>query len=70
MGSNVSRYFRFKEALATTAGDQYAVDDIMHDVVQDGRLVSVFAATVRQAAKVDGKRIGVLGVVFAWGAQA
>lgn len=56
--------------MATTAGDQYAVDDIANDAAYDGRLVAVFATAVRQAAKVDGKSIGVLGVVFDWETQA
>ncbi len=56
--------------MATTAGDQCAVDDIMYDVAQDGRLAAVFAAAVRQAAKMDGESIGVLGVVFDWEPQA
>ena len=61
VGSNLSRSFWFKKAVATTAGDQCAVDDIMHDIAQDGRLAAVFAAAVRQATKVDGESIGVLG---------
>lgn len=70
VGSNVSRALWFKKAMATTAGDQYAVDDIANDVAHDGRLVAVFATAVRQAGKVDGKIIGVLGVVFDWETQA
>ena len=70
VGLNLSRSFWFKKAVATTAGDQCAVDDIMHDVARDGRLAAVFAAAVRQAPKVDGESIGVLGVVFDWEHQA
>jgi C4-dicarboxylate-specific signal transduction histidine kinase len=70
VGGNVSRSLWFKKAMATTAGDQYAVGDIANDVSHDGRLVAVFATAVRQAAKVDGKSIGVLGVVFDWETQA
>lgn len=56
--------------MATTAGDQYAVDDIANDAAHDERLVAVFATAVRQAGQVDGKIIGVLGVVFDWETQA
>lgn len=70
VGSNVSRSLWFKKAMATTAGDQYAVDDIANDAAHDERLVAVFATAVRQAGQVDGKIIGVLGVVFDWETQA
>lgn len=70
MGSNVSRALWFRKAMATTAGDQYAVDDVMHHAAHDGRLVAVYATAVRKAAKVDGAIIGVMGVVFDWETQA
>ncbi len=70
VGTNVARSAWFKKAMATTAGDQYAVDDIANDAAHDGRMVAVFATAVRKAAKVNGPIIGVLGVVFDWETQA
>lgn len=70
VGANVSWSSWFKKGLATTAGDQYAVDEIAYDALHDDRLVAVFSTAVRKNAKVDGKVIGVLAVVFDWENQA
>jgi hypothetical protein len=69
-GADVSTLPWFKKALATRSGDQYVVDDIFCDSLHEDKLVGVFAATVRQEGKLDGKIVGVLGVVFDWEAQA
>jgi len=60
----------FQKAMATTSGDQYVVDDIFHDSLHGDKLVAVYAATVRKEGKIDGKIVGVLGVVFDWEDQA
>ncbi len=70
VGANVSRASWFKKGVATTAGDQYAVDDIAYDALHGDKLVAVFATAVRKDAKIDGKVIGVLAVVFDWESQA
>ena len=69
-GDNVSRSSWFKNAMATTSGDQYVVDDIFSAPLHDNKLVAVYAAAVRQGGKVNGKAIGVLGVFFDWESQA
>jgi hypothetical protein len=69
-GDNVSRSSWFKNAMATTSGDQYVVDDIFSAQLHDNKLVAVYAAAVRQGGKVNGKAIGVLGVFFDWESQA
>jgi Methyl-accepting chemotaxis protein (MCP) signalling domain len=53
VGANVAQASWFKTAIATRSGDRYTADDI-----------AVFAAAVREGGQVDGKGIGVLGVVF------
>ena len=69
-GDNVSRSSWFKNAMVTTSGDQYVVDDIFSAPLHDNKLVAVYAAAVRQGGKVNGKAIGVLGVFFDWESQA
>jgi hypothetical protein len=69
-GDNVCRSSWFKNAMATTSGDQYVVDDIFSAPLHDNKLVAVYAAAVRQGGKVNGKAIGVLGVFFDWESQA
>lgn len=70
VGANVAQASWFKNAMATTSGDRYTVDDIRHDALHDEKLVAVFATAVREGGQVDGKGIGVLGVVFDWENQA
>lgn len=69
-GADGARLPWFRKAMATTRGDQYVVDDIFHDPLHDEKLVAVYAAAVRTAGRVDGKIIGVLGVVFDWETQS
>ena len=70
VGANVSQTAWFKNAMATTTGDHYAVDDIKHDALHNGKLVAIYSAAVRTGGKVDGQGIGVLAVVFDWENQA
>lgn len=70
VGADVSRSGWFKKAMATTSGDQYAVDEITHDTLHGNQLVAVFSAAVRKNAKIDGQVIGALGVLFDWEPQA
>jgi hypothetical protein len=69
-GADFSTLPWFRKAMATTNGDQYVVDDIDRDPSHDDKLTAVYAASVRKAGDIDGKIIGVLGVIFDWEAQA
>ena len=46
------------------------VDDIFPDVLHGDKLVAVYAASVRKNGRIDGKIVGVLGVMFDWEDQA
>ena len=69
-GANISNLPWFQKAMATTSGDQYVVDDISYDSLHADKLVAVYAAAVRKEGKIDGKIVGVLGVIFDWEDQA
>ena len=69
-GADMSKVPWFQKAMATTSGDQYVADDIFHDSLHDDKLAAVYAAAVRKEGKIDGKIVGVLGVVFDWEVQA
>ena len=69
-GADISKSPWFQKAMATTSGDQYVVDDIAHSSLHNDKLVAVYAAAVRKEGQIDGKIIGVLGVVFDWETQA
>jgi hypothetical protein len=60
----------FQKAMATTSGDQYVVGDIDHDPLHDDKLTAVYAASVRKEGNINGKILGVLGVIFDWEVQA
>lgn len=70
IGADISKSSWFKKAMATTRGDQYAVNDIAHDPLHEDKLVAVYAAAVRKEGRIDGKIIGVLGVMFDWENQS
>ena len=69
-GDNISQLPWFQKAMATTSSDQYVVDDISHSPPHDNKLVAVYAAAVRKEGNVNGKILGVLGVIFDWEAQS
>jgi hypothetical protein len=70
IGADLSKVLWFKKAMATTSGDQYVVDDIARDPLHDDKLTAAYAAAVRKEGSIDGKIVGVLGVVFDWEAQS
>jgi hypothetical protein len=69
-GANISKLPWFQRAMETTSGDQYVVNDISHASLHDNKLVAVYAAAVRKQGKINGKIVGVLGVIFDWENQA
>jgi len=69
-GADVSNLSWYRRALATSAGDQYVVDDIYDDPLHNGKPASVYAAAVRRGGELRGKVLGVLGVFFDWQAQS
>jgi hypothetical protein len=69
-GANISKLHWFRKAMSTTSGNQYVVDDIAYDSLHGDKLTAVYAATVRKGGKIDGKIVGVLGVIFDWENQS
>ncbi len=69
-GSSVAGEAWFRDALATTSGEEFAVADVAANSALGGVPVATYAATVRSGGNAHGKPIGVLGVHFDWGPQA
>lgn len=69
-GSDLSGLGWYSRAMATTAGDQYVVDDIYDDHLHNGKPAAVYAAAVRRGGEMNGEVIGVLGVFFDWQEQS
>lgn len=69
-GINVSGENWFKQAMATSTGDEFAVNDIAKNTFLDDHLVATYSAAIRQDANPHGEPIGVLGIFFDWQAQS
>jgi hypothetical protein len=69
-GSNVADAHWFKDALATTSGDDYAAQDIEVERRLGGQQVATYSTAVREGGRADGRVIGALGIFFDWGTQA
>ena len=70
IGGDVSRKRWFQEAMETVDGDGYSVDDIHTDPMHNEEPVAVYATAVREHGELNGKVLGTLGIMFAWGEQA
>jgi hypothetical protein len=60
----------FRDALATSSGDDYAVADITSCEALNRAPVATYAAAVRDGGEARGAVIGVLGIHFDWAPQA
>ena len=68
--TNVADQDWFRQALASTSGDDYAVADIHRAPACDDRLVATYASAVRPGGHKNAPPIGVIGIFFDWQAQA
>ncbi|MEK9969878.1 MAG: methyl-accepting chemotaxis protein [Ferrovibrio sp.] len=69
VGSMVDRTRWFQAAMQSKSGDDYIVDDISQSEGHDNKPVAIYSAAVRENGQINGKAIGVLGVVFDWDKQ-
>ena len=60
----------FKDALRTEDGTQFTVADVAVCPELGGKIVATYATAIREGGDSKGKPIGVLGIMFDWGAQA
>ena len=70
VGADVAQTRWFKQAMQTSRGDEYVVDDIYNCPLHGGKPVAVYAAAVRSGGEMAGKSLGVLGVFFDWQEQS
>lgn len=68
-GSSMAGERWFAEAMQTTAGDQYVVDEVKPFASHGNEPMAVYGATIREGARNDGAILGVLGVYFNWAEQ-
>jgi Methyl-accepting chemotaxis protein (MCP) signalling domain len=65
-GQNVALTHWFKSALATTAGTQFGFESVHACSLVNGQLALVYSCVVREGGRVNGRPLGVLGILFAW----
>jgi hypothetical protein len=70
VGANLGNTGWVRNALATSSGDQYVVDEIYRCPHHNNKMVAVYATAIRKGGKVDGKELGALGVYFDWDEQS
>jgi hypothetical protein len=70
LGRDVAGEAWFRQAMATTSGADYAVDDIRREPALDDAPVATYSTAVRAGGAERGEAIGALGVFFDWGPQA
>ena len=70
INANVKNERWFAEALRTSSGGEYIVDDIHNSAIHNGNQTAVYSASVRRHGELHGEVLGVLGVFFDWGPQS
>jgi hypothetical protein len=69
IGSDVSREPWFTQAMRTTSGGDFTVEDVKMQPSL-GSPVATYATAIRAGAEERGRAIGALGIFFDWGPQA
>jgi Methyl-accepting chemotaxis protein (MCP) signalling domain len=66
VGQNVVGTQWFRAALATDNGSQYGFQSVESSPLVNGKRALVYSCTVREEGVIQGKLLGVLGILFAW----
>lgn len=69
-GKNVAGENWFRQAMATSDGTEFASSDISINAELENAHVATYSAAIREAGKIDGRPLGVLGIVFDWEKQS
>lgn len=70
VGTSVAGDTWFRQAMATTDGDGYAVDDVAVAPGLGGACTATYATAVREGGERTGRPVGALGIFFDWEPQA
>jgi hypothetical protein len=69
-GSQVDNTDWFRSALATRSGEQFGFQSAHASELAGGRGALVYSCVIREGGRVDGRPVGVLGIIFNWTALA
>jgi len=68
--ASVAKSAWFKQAMATSSGEEFVACDIEASPELNGAPVATYATAIRQGGQARGEALGVLGIHFDWRAQA
>ncbi|TQM06732.1 methyl-accepting chemotaxis protein (MCP) signaling protein [Pseudoxanthomonas sp. 3HH-4] len=69
-GHSVAQQEWFQSAMATRNGEEFGFQSMHASTLAGGERVLIYACTVREGGRVQGRVLGVLGIVFRWDALA
>ncbi len=69
-GQSVAQQDWFQSAMATQSGEAFGFQSMHASALAGGERVLVYSCTVREGGRVQGRPLGVLGIVFRWDALA
>ena len=70
VGHSVAQQEWFQSAMATRNGEEFGFQSMHASTLAGGERVLIYACTVREGGRVQGRVLGVLGIVFRWDALA
>lgn len=70
LGSNVSKTSWFTQAMKTSSGDDYGVEDVRVINELNESQVAIYTTAVRKGGDERGEVLGALGIAFDWAPQA
>lgn len=70
VGQSVAQQPWFQSAMATQSGEAFGFQSMHASPLAGGERVLVYSCTVREGGRVQGRPLGVLGIVFRWNALA
>jgi len=69
-GRQVADQAWFESAARTRSGEEFGFQGVHASTLANGERVLVYSCAVREGGRVDGRALGVLGIVFRWDALA
>jgi hypothetical protein len=65
-GANISNATWFREALASSSGNQFGFQSVHASQLVSGKPILAYSCGVRENGEANGKLLGVLGILFNW----
>lgn len=70
LGNNVSKVSWFMQAMQTTSGNDYGVEDVRFVNELQNSQTAIYTTAVREGGDENGRILGALGIAFDWAPQA